>query len=143
MASRDSSPSQPAFFPLTTRVLLEQSLPPLSFRPSYHTTSKALHDIHFTGLLEPWESFEKDVLAFRPTIEENYEVENILGYASSKPSTHDIMFGESFRCGEEISVSGRFVGNALHVMSAVGLDVGLATVFGDWKTTEKKETLKS
>lgn len=142
MASKSTSKSPPTPFPLTSKVPLQLALPPLSFEPNYHTTSKALHDIHFTGLLEPWDSFETEVLAFRPAIDEKYDIENILGYASSNPSAHDIMLSEHFRCGEEISIAGRFVANALHVVSAISRDVELTTVFGDWKATEKKETSK-
>jgi hypothetical protein len=130
---------KPSPIPLTTRTLLKQALPPLNYRAYYHTTSKALHDIHFTGPLEPWDGFEESVCNFRSTVEKHYDVEKILGYASSEPSKNDITFVESFHCGDELSVSGRYVANALHVMSAVGKDVGLETVFGDWKSTEKKE----
>jgi hypothetical protein len=136
MASKDSLGSQAKPIPLTAHFLLQKALPPLHYLANYHTTSKAVHDIHFTGPLEPWDSFEKDVLDFCSTIKEKYELENILGYASSKPLPHD-MSVEHFRCGEEISVSGRFVSNALHVASCIGRNVGLETIFGDWKAVAK------
>ncbi|KAK2768797.1 hypothetical protein FQN54_000653 [Arachnomyces sp. PD_36] len=142
MASKKSSGSQPKPIPLTAEFLLQQALPQLSVKHKHHTTSKALSDIHFTGSLEPWDSFEEEVLTFCTTIKEEYDIENILGYTSSKPTTYDMSL-EHFRCGEEISVSGRFVNNALHVMSAIGLEVGLTTVFGDWKATGEQGSSKS
>lgn len=125
------------FLPLTAKDITSQSLPELSVVGGYHTTSIALHDIYFTGNLELWHSFEQEVISFRSIIEHKW-TSTVLGYYPSDSTYHSIFTYEYYRCGEEISVSGRFVSHALQVMSGVAKEVGFTNVFGDWKATGRR-----
>ncbi|KAG5295441.1 hypothetical protein I7I50_08199 [Histoplasma capsulatum G186AR] len=139
MASRDNSPtSQPKSKPLNAEQLASQPLPPLSIDKNCCTTNFALHDIFFTWKLEPWETFQDEVASSIKAIE-----------WSKKPLSQSLQHGdvhatEHFRCGDESSVSARFIQNALHMATAIGKEAGFTNVFGDWRATagarKKNET---
>ncbi|OJD14088.1 hypothetical protein AJ78_05534 [Emergomyces pasteurianus Ep9510] len=118
--------------PLTAKDLTEKILPDLNVKKSFFTTALALHKIHFTGKLQKWDSFESEVTSFIPQVKWN---QKILCYHSTHPGHRDINGTEHFRCGDESSVSGRFISHVLHVMSAIGKEAGFTSVFGDWRAT--------
>ncbi|EEP82821.1 predicted protein [Uncinocarpus reesii 1704] len=55
-------------------------------------------------------------------------------------SEHHLLAGDHFLCGEEISISAKYVAHALNPMSAVGKEQGLNGIFGDWKATNRQAT---
>ena len=122
--------------PLDAKLLTLEPLPRFFSIPKRHVGNPALYDQSYTGILEEWKGFEQEVKDFfdsRPW--EKYP--SILHYKSSNPTANDINF-EHYVCGEETSTSGRYVQNALHVMTAVGKEMNFKTLFGDWKATKNK-----
>jgi hypothetical protein len=58
--------------------------------------------------------------------------------SAMRPGPHDLI-NEMFLVGDELSLSGRFVQQVLHVMTAVGQDLGIPIRFGDHKTVKPSE----
>jgi hypothetical protein len=57
------------------------------------------------------------------------------------PEIFNIVNG-MFQCGDELSLSGRFVQQVLHVMTAVGRDLNIPVRFGDFRTVYTAEREK-
>ncbi|GAD96170.1 predicted protein [Paecilomyces variotii No. 5] len=117
--------------------LTEHFLPEIQYEQGRSVTSSAVHgNLKFCGRLAPWLSFERDVHTifmevfntWNPTTSKKLHV------VLSHPGENTIS-NEHYLCGEEISSSGRYVQHVLHVMTAVGYDLGFKLRFGDWYTS--------
>lgn len=136
MSSRQSSEPEVSF--LTAENLTHQNLPSLSYQNDHRTTTVAWHDIHFTGKLESWCGFEEEVLDFCRSIDwKRHETPLECNFQNDKLNA--LRF-EEYRCGEEISVNGRFAQHALQVNSVVGKELGYSTTFGDWRACTENKT---
>jgi hypothetical protein len=97
------------------------------------TTS--VSNVGFSGVCVPWDRFENEVRSnFLSQKWGNFPISLRL----SKPGPNDLQ-EEMFLVGDEISLSGRFVQQVLHVMTAVGCDLNIPIRFGDFNTINPKE----
>ncbi|KAK2810536.1 hypothetical protein FQN50_002793 [Emmonsiellopsis sp. PD_5] len=105
-----------------------------------HVQSSSFHGLWYVGGLEIWANFENEV-------EKNFaEIKwkdhpTILDYGppSEDVSELHLCAGDHFICGEELSISGRWVQHALHPMSTIGKELEYKMVFGDWKATAESD----
>ncbi|KAK2757018.1 hypothetical protein FQN54_004987 [Arachnomyces sp. PD_36] len=127
---------------LSASDLTRQRLPDCVYETGRHTSTSAIHkDKFYTGSLAAWKNFEHEV-------RQNFQSANL--HTCSLPMIYDDtgldkdtnLHLEHFRCGEEISISGRFVQNALHVVSAVAKAKKFDLVFGDWKASDTSNGIK-
>ncbi|KAL1847214.1 hypothetical protein Plec18170_008778, partial [Paecilomyces lecythidis] len=119
--------------------LTKDRLPEIQSEPDRCTGSSAVHtDLKFNGRLVPWKSFEQDVHDVFRKVFKNPITRKKLHVVLSHPG-EDAISNEHYLCGEELSSSGRYVQHALHVMTAVGNDLGFKLRFGDWYTSYKHE----
>ncbi|KAK2758710.1 hypothetical protein FQN54_003400 [Arachnomyces sp. PD_36] len=106
-----------------------------------HVKSSSLHGLWFADDVELWDSFEDEAaLAFTTIPWDNHP--SILAYGPPEDenvSAPALYSTEHYICGEELSISGRWVQHALHPMCAVGKGLGFETVFGDWKATSQNK----
>ncbi|DAA72576.1 TPA_exp: Uncharacterized protein A8136_6379 [Trichophyton benhamiae CBS 112371] len=103
-----------------------------------HVKSSSLHNIWFTGEIKQWNSFEDEVLGHFSSVRWDRHQEIIAyGPPDAGVSEFHIDARDHYVCGEELSISGRFVQHALQPMSAVSKILGLEMVFGDWKATSR------
>ncbi|EGE02211.1 hypothetical protein TEQG_01252 [Trichophyton equinum CBS 127.97] len=103
-----------------------------------HVKSSSLHNIWFTGEIKQWDSFEDEVLGHFSSVRwDRYQEIIAYGPPDTGVSEFHIDARDHYVCGEELSISGRFVQHALQPMSAVSKILGLEMVFGDWKATSR------
>jgi hypothetical protein len=114
-----------------------QPLPDI-VRARYHTRAASLSPYNFEAQYVPWSGFENEV---RKTFETQKWSSSILSIRRAIPNKFDLV-NEMFQCGDELSVSGRFVQQVLHVMTAVGRDLSIPIKFGDFKTVYTPEREK-
>ncbi|KAL4950206.1 hypothetical protein BDW69DRAFT_187580 [Aspergillus filifer] len=104
---------------LTGEEVLSQPLKPLLTRKGYRTTPSALHsDKWYVGPIGDWQVEEEAKLVFNP---------------GNKGNLVPVNF-EQFVCGEEGSVCGRFIQNALSPATAVAVANGIKSRFSDFKS---------
>ncbi|PGG95151.1 hypothetical protein AJ79_10225 [Helicocarpus griseus UAMH5409] len=100
-----------------------------------HVQSSSFHGLWYVGELEIWTGFENEVRKNFAGIEWK-DHPTILAYEPGEDvSKLHLHAGDHFICGEELSISGRWVQHVLHPMSAVGKEPKYNMVFGDWKAT--------
>ncbi|KAK2802117.1 hypothetical protein FQN50_007481 [Emmonsiellopsis sp. PD_5] len=121
---------------LTAKDVTRQPLLKYCDKRPRHVKSSSLHGLWFVDSIEEWQDFEDQaasVFAIAPWSAHT----SILAYdiSGERASDFHIHAADYFVCGEELSISGRWVQHALHPMSAVGKELGFTTVFGDWKAT--------
>lgn len=98
------------------------------------TTGSSNHASRFEGVLGLWSSFESSVRQNTKAI--NWSQHQTI--LQSRPvGTNNSLHHEHYICGDEISVSGRFVQNVLHPLIAVGKELGQEIQWGDSKTSEE------
>jgi hypothetical protein len=116
--------------------ITQQPLPDI-IRAKYRTKTTSTSAYTFEGEYLPWEGFEKEV---RENFRRHKFGSSIISVRRVLPDQFDIV-NEMFHCGDELSLSGRFVQQVLHVMTAVGRDSNVQIRFGDYKTvyTAKRE----
>ncbi|KAK2754213.1 hypothetical protein FQN54_007092 [Arachnomyces sp. PD_36] len=105
-----------------------------------HVKSSSFHGLWYVGELETWSGFEDEVGKNFGGIKWK-DHQTILSYdiPSERVSDLNLLAKEHFLCGEELSISGRWVQHALHPMSTVGKELGYKMVFGDWKATAERD----
>lgn len=105
-----------------------------------HVKSSSFHGLWYVGELEIWTGFEDEVGKNFAGIEWK-DHPSILAYdlPSEEVSELHLYAGDHFICGEELSISGRWVQHALHPMSTVGKELKYKMVFGDWKATAESD----
>ena len=119
------------------RDVTQQPLPAI-IEARYHTQKPSLSPYFLEGQYLAWPDFENDV---RKNFERQNWGNSIISVRRALPSQFDIV-NEMFQCGDELSLSGRFVQQALHVMTAVGRDLGIPVRFGDFRTVYTPEREK-
>lgn len=126
--------------PLTAKDVTLQPLMMYCDEGGRHVKSSSLHQTWFTGAIKVWDSFENEVThTFSKVLWHKYP--DTIAYDLPKAGISEFHIGasEHFLCGEEISISGRWVQHALHPMSAVSKVLEFGMVFGDWKATAKRD----
>lgn len=115
--------------------LTRQPLPDCDYKSAYIQAPQAIQKNKiYTGNFAVWETFKDEVQRnFQEAKLENCSLP--LAYGDDGLDKDNNLLREHLRCGDEISVSGRFVQNALHVVSAVGKTKRFGSVFGDWKAS--------
>lgn len=112
--------------------ILAYPLPELLTRPGYQTTSTAFHNRYYSGPLAPWpiESEARDIVSDKHlnTDHLSVHVQNVLIHPCFIEREHHL-------CGDEQSVCGRFVQNALSPVTAVAFANGIRARFGDFKAS--------
>ena len=98
------------------------------------TTSSSNHTSRFEGVLGLWSSFESSVRQNTDAIDWTQH-QTILQIRPT--GSANLLHHEHYVCGDEISVSGRFVQNVLHPSIAVGKEVGQRIRWGDSKTSQQ------
>ena len=131
--------SSPNYTTETARDMTRQRLPNF-IKAEYHTVFESKSPMSFTGRLWQWRGFEDQV---RETFDAQRWGKSIISARLAQPDQNDISH-EMFHCGDELSLSGRFVQNALHVMTAIGRDLNYKIHFGDYKTvyTQRGESVR-
>ncbi|KAK2861234.1 hypothetical protein FQN49_004408 [Arthroderma sp. PD_2] len=102
-----------------------------------HVKSSSLHGLWFADDIKVWGSFEDEASNMFDSIPWD-EHQTIIAFDLPKDgvaSGFHLNANDHFVCGEELSISGRWVQHALHPMSAVSKVLKLNMVFGDWKAT--------
>jgi hypothetical protein len=100
------------------------------------TKSASLSGFTFSGIHVSWDGFENDV---RKNFLKQAWGTSIISVRQLQPASHDL-HNEMFLVGDELSLSGRFVQQVLHVMTAVGHDLRIPIRFGDYKTVDATES---
>ncbi|PGH14477.1 hypothetical protein AJ80_05922 [Polytolypa hystricis UAMH7299] len=120
---------------LTAKDVALQPLTRRCDKPTRHVKSSSFHGLWYVGDLKTWDDFESEVQGnFVGVPWNNYST--ILAYALLESVSEPHVDAEDhFICGEELSISGRWVQHALQPMSAVGKEPKYGMVFGDWKAT--------
>ncbi|KAK2803493.1 hypothetical protein FQN50_006928 [Emmonsiellopsis sp. PD_5] len=124
---------------LTAKDVTLQPLIGYNDNPIRHVKSSSFHALWYTGDLEAWDDFNSEVQGnFARVSWDNYST--IISYALPKDvSELHVDAGDHFICGEELSISGRWVQHALQPMSAIGKELKYGMVFGDWKATSDRQ----
>lgn len=123
------------FIPATGREITQQRLPHLSYA-KHQTKHASISDHIFSGIFEEWYGFENEV---RQKFLSLPWSRSVLSVQQAKSGPHDLN-NEMFLIGDELSFSGRFVQQVLHVMIAVGRDLGIPIRFGDHKTVDPSDS---
>lgn len=112
-------------------------LPQIRYEDKRATESSAVHrDLHFCGNLKRWTSFEEEVdQVFRDNFHKWDSFPRNILHVVLKDPVKNAISNEHYLCGEELSSSGRYVQHVLHVMTAVGRELGFKLWFGDWYTS--------
>jgi hypothetical protein len=116
------------------RDITQLSLPDI-IRAKYHTQTVSTSTCTLQGQYLPWSDFENEV---RRNFERQKWGNSILSVRRVIPEKFDLA-NEIFQCGDELSLSGRFVQQVLHVMTAVGRDLNIPIKFGDFRTVYTQE----
>ena len=121
---------------LTAKDVTHQPLLKYYDKRPRHVKSSSLHGLWFVDNVEGWWDFEDQADSLFARVPWSAHT-SILAYDFPDEGASDfhIHAADHFICGEELSISGRWVQHALHPMSAVGKELGFTTVFGDWKAT--------
>ncbi|KAL4916567.1 hypothetical protein BDW62DRAFT_103431 [Aspergillus aurantiobrunneus] len=107
-------------------------LPELLTREGYQTTSSALHNLQYHGPLGDWQIEEEA----HNIVFASHLKKNLLSVHMSGISNHQFSINnEHHLCGDEQSVCGRFVQNALGPATAVAFADGIYTRFGDFNVS--------
>lgn len=128
----------------TAKDITKHSFPAYTAHHSHHATGTSLGNIYFNGESQSWSNFASEVCATFNGIEWD-EFPEIID-ATIEDNRSITLSKEYYKCGAEISTSGRYVQHVLHPMSAVFQELGLLYAFGDFgasnearKTDKKKE----
>lgn len=128
------------FVPLTARDIVYDSIPELH-RNKRGTISSSFHDKWYDGHLSNWDLFEREAYKLSSQIEllprKALSVKpEYLEDPEDKPQNH--VWNEQFLCGDELSISGRFVQQVLHPVTAVARELKMQRRFGDFKVCSAK-----
>jgi hypothetical protein len=119
---------------IDSRQITKQRLSPYREAKNLRKTT-SVSNVSFSGVCVPWDRFENEV-------RRNFLLQNWgnspISFRLSKPGSNDLQ-EELFLIGDEISLSGRFVQQVLHVMTAVGCDLNIPIRFGDFNTVNPNE----
>jgi hypothetical protein len=119
---------------IDSRQITKQRLSPYREAKNLRKTA-SVSNVSFSGVCVPWDRFENEV-------RRNFLLQNWgnspISFRLSKPGSNDLQ-EELFLIGDEISLSGRFVQQVLHVMTAVGCDLNIPIRFGDFNTVNPNE----
>lgn len=108
------------------------SYPKYAELPRNHSSGTGLHEIDFVGKLCYWSDFLTEVRkSFKETQWDDCAVSARLG-------SQDLNYREHFRCGAEISTSGRYITHVLNPMSGIAEHLGYKISFGDWSVAGMK-----
>lgn len=115
--------------------ILRSPLPATLTRKGYQTNSSALHKSHFKGKLGEW-NIATEV---RRVVTDGMN-EEPLSARMERVSKHPCSIErEHYICGDEQSICGRYVQNALVPATAVGFANLLKIRFGDFKICEESK----
>lgn len=114
--------------------ITQQPLPKLKFA-RYQTKRPSISPFTFAGTYVFWDGFENEV---RKNFLSQQWGNSVISVRRIHPGPHDLS-NEMFLVGDELSLSGRFVQQVLHVMTAVGHDLKIPIRFGDHKTVDPNE----
>jgi hypothetical protein len=118
----------------TARDLTYGSVPPLS-RNKRGTVSSSLHKKWYDGPLAKWDLFEKHVYEFSTRIDSLPNT--VLSVKPSGPTnSRNHVWKEQYLCGDELSVSGRFVQQVLQPVSTLACELEMPRRFGDFKVCD-------
>lgn len=141
----EPGPSQPRNLEdvvlLDAKDLTMAAFPKVEYENKRHTQSSGIHkNLTFCANLEPWRNFQNDVRQVFNEFFENWDSKrsNTLSVELKYPPANAIA-REHYLCGEELSSSGRYVHHVLHVMTAVGKELGINVLFGDWYTSYERQ----
>jgi hypothetical protein len=119
---------------IDSRQITKQRLSPYREAKNLRKTT-SVSNVSFSGVCVPWDRFENEVR--RNFLLQNWG-DSPISFRLSKPGSNDLQ-EELFLIGDEISLSGRFVQQVLHVMTAVGCDLNIPIRFGDFNTVNPNE----
>ncbi|KAL4934952.1 hypothetical protein BDV06DRAFT_229272 [Aspergillus oleicola] len=116
--------------------ILSQPLPALLTREHYRTTSSALHETWYDGPLQDWqiESEAWKLFEGKDLNDPRFSFDSLQEALSQGQGYPVPINREQFVCGEESSVCGRFVQNALTPVTAVAFANRILSRFSDFKS---------
>lgn len=114
--------------------ITQQPLPKLKFA-RYQTKRPSISPFTFAGTYVFWDDFENEI---RKNFLSQQWGNSVISVRRIHPGPHDLS-NEMFLVGDELSLSGHFVQQVLHVMTAVGHDLKIPIRFGDHKTVDPNE----
>ena len=124
------------FVPQTARDITYDSIPALH-RNENGTISSSLHEKWYDGHLSNWDTFEREAYKLSSQIEPlPRTVLSVKPGGPNQPQNH--VWNEQFLCGDELSVSGRFVQQVLHPVTVVARELKMRRRFGDFKVCSAK-----
>ncbi|KAL9598458.1 MAG: hypothetical protein Q9219_004494, partial [cf. Caloplaca sp. 3 TL-2023] len=110
----------------SSKDLVMSEIPELR-QSSERTVSGSQSNQMFTGYMDKWTDFEKEV---RDRFVGQQWPQHALIWEES--NTHLSIFSEQLMVANEKGVAGRFLQQVGHIMTGVGLDTGMRLRFGDW-----------
>ncbi|KAJ5726320.1 uncharacterized protein N7483_007677 [Penicillium malachiteum] len=116
---------------LTARDLVYSPIPGLKVGES-KTTSSSTHALEFKSHLVHWTGFQNEVREASNGIDWN-RFPAVLASSPNRDVVPSHTCFEQWRCGDEISVTGRFGQNVDHVMRSVFHTLGIPVWVGDYK----------
>ncbi|KAH8430196.1 uncharacterized protein LDX57_007866 [Aspergillus melleus] len=128
-----SNPEEERAELLTARQITMDPYPKFAELPQNHSSGTGLHEIDFVGELRYWSEFLPEV---RKTFRETKWDDD--RKVSARLCPQDLNLGEYFRCGAEISTSGRYVTHVLNPMSGIAKHLGYNITSGDWSVAGVK-----
>ncbi|RAL03146.1 uncharacterized protein BO80DRAFT_432935 [Aspergillus ibericus CBS 121593] len=110
----------------TARDVTKDAFPYITGDEGPRSSGNSLHGIVFLGELCHWANFQKEVRTVFNEIK--WDKEPVL----DRLKPNDLYHSEHFRCGAEISTSGRYIAHVLNPMSGIATKLGFQLRFGDW-----------
>lgn len=128
--SQGEMPEESSAVYWTAKDITRHSFPVYTSYHSHHASGTSLGKTVFKGEFQSWSNFANEVFAAFNGVEWDKFPEFIDITIESNKSIS--LNKEYYKCGAEISTSGRYVQHVLHPMSAVFQEIGLPYVFGDF-----------
>ncbi|KAE8153516.1 hypothetical protein BDV25DRAFT_24373 [Aspergillus avenaceus] len=102
-----------------------------------HSSGSGLNNLIFIGTLQKWRSFNSDVRKFFNEYSWDCHPEPMVAQLSGQQYQDEVILDkEYFRCGAEISSSGRYVQHVLNPVSAISEKLRMNVVFGDFHASQ-------
>ena len=125
---------------LTAKDVTLQPLTKYCDKAKRHVKSSSFHGLWYVGKLDFWADFADEVdKNFAGIKWEDHSTAIAYDISGEEDSKLLLYAADHFICGEELSISGRWVQHALHPMSIVGKELRYEMVFGDWKATAESD----
>jgi hypothetical protein len=117
--------------PQRGRDLVTEEIPDLSKGPG-KTTSNAMHNIRFIGILRIWNDFEKEVMEAYDQ-HDWHKHQSILAYRPSGVPGNNHSAREQVHVGDEHGLQGRFQQHIGQIMTSIFKSQGMDLSFCDFK----------